>query len=101
MISFVCIRDYLFVTSKRDPQEIVIDELCGQLISLLPILILNLELNIFTLLISLVTFRFFDITKIGLKTIEKLNGALGVLLDDIVAGVYSCLLQFLLWNFIS
>ena len=100
-IAYISIEIYLKRVNENDPKEIVIDEVSGQLISLLPILLLGIEINFQTLFYSFITFRFFDITKIGLNKIEKLQGAVGVLLDDIVAGIYSMMTQFLFWYLIS
>ena len=79
---------------KSDPSEVVIDEVIGQWIAILPIgYIFQLEqtntekLWIFWLW-AFVSFRFFDIVKLGLVGwADKLGGALGVILDDILAGV--------------
>ena len=78
---------------KSDPSEVVIDEVIGQWIAILPIgYIFQLEhthtqnLWIFWLW-AFVSFRFFDIVKLGLVGwADKLGGALGVILDDILAG---------------
>ena len=100
-IGFISIELYLKRVHENDPKEIVIDEVSGQLISLLPILLLGIEISFQSLFYSFITFRFFDITKIGLNKIEKLHGALGVLLDDILAGIYSMMTQFLFWYLVS
>ena len=79
---------------KSDPSEVVIDEVIGQWIAILPVgYIFQLEqantenLWIFWLW-AFVSFRFFDIVKLGLVGwADKLGGALGVMLDDILAGV--------------
>ena len=79
---------------KSDPSEVVIDEVIGQWIAILPIgYIFQLEhtntenLWIFWLW-AFVSFRFFDIVKLGLVGwADKLGGALGVILDDILAGI--------------
>ena len=79
---------------KSDPSEVVIDEVIGQWIAILPIgYIFQLEQNnienlwIFWLW-AFVSFRFFDIVKLGLVGwADKLGGALGVILDDILAGM--------------
>ena len=79
---------------KSDPSEVVIDEVIGQWIAILPIgYIFQLEqtntenLWIFWLW-AFVSFRFFDIVKLGLiGWADKLGGALGVILDDILAGI--------------
>ena len=77
---------------KSDPSEVVIDEVIGQWIAILPIgYIFQFEqtntenLWIFWLW-AFVSFRFFDIVKLGLVGwADKLGGALGVILDDILA----------------
>tara|TARA_Y100000992_G_C21103635_1_gene413855 strand:- start:242 stop:718 length:477 start_codon:yes stop_codon:yes gene_type:complete len=79
---------------KSDPSEVVIDEVIGQWIAILPVgYIFQLEqantenLWIFWLW-AFVSFRFFDIVKLGLVGwADKLGGALGVILDDILAGI--------------
>ena len=79
---------------KSDPSEVVIDEVIGQWIAILPIgYIFQFEqtntenLWIFWLW-AFVSFRFFDIVKLGLVGwADKLGGALGIILDDILAGV--------------
>ena len=41
-------------------------------------------------IIGLVLFRFFDIAKpLYIRRMEKLNGGWGVMLDDVLAGIYS------------
>ena len=70
------------------------------MISLFSILFLNIELNFYFLLVAFITFRFFDISKIGLKNIEKLPKEWGILLDDIFARNIVLLIQIILWKFI-
>ena len=42
---------------------------------------------------SALIFRFFDITKIyPINNAEKLSGAKGVIMDDIIAGIYSLII---------
>tara|TARA_B110001454_G_C12604672_1_gene386058 strand:- start:369 stop:824 length:456 start_codon:yes stop_codon:yes gene_type:complete len=80
---------YLLETNDDDPSEVVIDEVAGQSIPL--IYISSLE-NLDLIIISFIAFRFFDILKIyPINRIEKLKGTLGVMLDDIFAGVYALL----------
>ena len=99
IIAFISIKFYLNKKNVSDPKEIVIDELSGQLISLLTLPILNIQINFTSLLLAFLTFRFFDITKIGLKKIEKISGPLGVLLDDVFAGIYSFIIQYIFWKY--
>mgnify|MGYP001404818479 CR=1 FL=1 len=79
---------YLEKNNKKDPSEVVIDEFSGQLIATSFAGISPL-LNI----LAFLSFRFFDILKPSLiKKAENLEGALGVMMDDWIAGIVSALL---------
>ncbi len=70
---------------QRDPQFIVIDEIVGFLLAnfLAPF-------SFAALLCSFALFRFFDITKIfPADRLEQLPGGAGIVLDDVMAGVYT------------
>lgn len=71
-------------SNKKDPSYIVIDEFAGYLTSMLFI-----PINWQNLLIALILFRIFDITKPApIRQIErKLKGGLSIMMDDIVAGL--------------
>ena len=91
-ISFYFTDIYLDNYKKKDPSEVIVDEFLGQSIPLLFIV----NFNIYEVLIAFVTFRFFDIYKIyPINKIEDLKGAYGVILDDIVAGIYSLIILML------
>lgn len=71
-------------SAHADPQWIVIDEWCGMWIALTccP------DRTVSWIAVAFVLFRFFDISKIGpVGWAERAPGALGVMLDDVVAGV--------------
>ncbi len=74
-----------------DPKEIVIDEVAGQLI---PLAIC--EKNIILILFSFICFRFFDIFKIFPANIfdKKIKGPIGIIGDDIIAGIYALLIVY-------
>ena len=53
-------------------------------------LVANIHFNIFEVLLAFCAFRFFDIYKIyPVNKAEDMEGSKGVILDDIVAGIYS------------
>ncbi|MBD5219289.1 MAG: phosphatidylglycerophosphatase A [Bacteroidales bacterium] len=82
----------------HDPVVACADETVGQWISLLPVAPFCPWWEI---LVSLALFRFFDIFKpLGIRATEKLPGGMGMMADDVVAGVYSALLLMLLNHFI-
>ena len=95
LIGFWSTKNYIEKNSeKSDPSEVVIDEVIGQWIAVLPIAYaLNMaeissERLWFVWLWAFVSFRFFDVLKLGLVGwADNLGGALGVLLDDILAGI--------------
>lgn len=74
---------YLLLTDSKDPQEVVIDEVVGVLISFLLVPVTGL-----TLILGFLLFRFFDILKPPPISFfdRKVPGAAGVMADDIVAG---------------
>ena len=77
----------------KDHKAIVIDELVGTWISLLPVLFIADDRyeRIIYAAIALILFRFFDILKpypISFFDKEYKNG-LGIVLDDVVAGIFS------------
>ena len=82
---------------EHDSSKVVVDEFIGFWITLLfvPYSFLNAVL-------ALVLFRIFDIWKpLGIRTIDtKLGGAAGVILDDVLAGVYACLSLHLLIRYV-
>ena len=92
----------------EDPSLIVSDEQCGQAIAYLCYFWLGHtvggigEILIFGL-IGFVLFRIFDIIKPPpAKQFDKMKGAWGVLLDDVMAGVYAnVLLQVIWWIYSS
>ena len=75
-------------SGRDDPGFVVIDEVAGQWLALLfmPPLWPNA-------LLALILFRFFDILKPPpIRRFEALPEGLGIMADDLVAGVFSCAL---------
>ncbi len=82
----------------HDPSEIVIDELAGQWIALLPTLYAAHIHDIPALALypgwitAFLLFRLFDITKPGpIGWADRRGDALGVMLDDVIAGVFAAI----------
>ncbi len=79
------------ITKRKDAGLVVIDEVVGQLITLL-FLPGFLALRWPLIVAGFLLFRIFDITKpYPIRRLEKLEGGLGVMADDILAGVYAAL----------
>lgn len=86
-----------FVVEKewgKDSNRVVVDEVHGMLVALF-----LLPFNWYYLLAAFVLFRFFDIAKpLGVKRMEHLPGGWGVMMDDVLAGLYSNVLLQLAVN---
>lgn len=75
-------------TGRQDPGHVVIDEVAGQLTALLLI-----PWDIGHVALAFVLFRFFDILKPPpVRQLERLHGGLGIMVDDIAAGIYALLM---------
>ena len=88
----------------KDHKSIVIDELVGTWISLLPVLFVADDRyeRIIYAAIAFILFRFFDILKpypISFFDKEYKNG-LGIVLDDVIAGIFSGILSVILLIFL-
>lgn len=77
----------------KDPARVVIDEVAGMCISLLFI-----PVSLKYVIAALILFRFFDIVKpLFIRKLEKLPGGWGIMLDDVLAGIYAnTILQIIL-----
>lgn len=70
---------------KKDSRRIVIDEVIGMMIALLFI-----PMKAVFVVLAFVFFRVFDITKpFPIKRIEEMESPWGVVLDDVLAGIYA------------
>ena len=73
--------------SKKDPKEIVIDEWVGMWIALYLV-----PYEIIWGLVSFFFFRLFDIFKPGpVQVMDDMDDSIGVMMDDVVAGILACL----------
>ena len=99
---------YLF--KKKDPEEIVVDEFIGQSIPLTVYFFFrsfSIEEFFFFFgwpflgwtIISFILFRFFDIVKpFPINIVDKkMKNGLGVMLDDIIAGIYSAITIYIFY----
>jgi phosphatidylglycerophosphatase A len=69
----------------KDPSKVVLDEVIGVWIAMMFI-----PFSFFNVLLAFGLFRYFDIAKpLGIRKLESLKGGLGVMADDMLAGIYS------------
>ena len=88
VISIFAVDEYLKSSENLDPQEVVVDEVLGQWIA-----IAFIPFNFKSFLIAFILFRFFDISKIyPINKIEKIKGYLGVIGDDLFAGIITAII---------
>lgn len=79
----------------KDSSKVVMDEVVGMLVT-----VLFHPLGWKSILAGLILFRFFDIAKpLGIRKTEQLPGGWGVMVDDILAGMYASLVLYLLAYF--
>ena len=85
-------------TSDHDPSEIVIDEVAGQFVALLPLSYAAWAHDIPVLAMwpgwvaAFLLFRLFDITKPGpVGWADRRNDPTGVMLDDLIAGAFAAI----------
>lgn len=74
----------------EDPGEFVMDECAGQALVFAGSVAYGFDLTLSSLLLGFLLFRLFDITKVlGIKRVEKFPGKFGILIDDLLAGIYA------------
>ncbi len=84
------------IFGKTDPGQVVADEVCGYLVTM--ILVPPTITNIF---FGFLLFRIFDMTKpYPTRKFEKLPGGWGIVMDDVMAGVYSCVTLHILGRWV-
>ena len=116
LISFLiilCIYSIVLIDKfykKSDAKEIVIDEFIGQSIPLIAIFYMNFTFafpigylefySIAWIVLSFLLFRFFDILKpFPINIIDrKIKNGIGVMLDDIIAGIFSAISIYILYS---
>jgi len=81
---------------RRDPSQFVLDEVVGQWVTLFPMFLLSLVLKplgvrpLAHACAGFLMFRTLDVSKpLPIRRIEERPGGQGVMLDDVVAGLYA------------
>ena len=104
--SFIAINNSFEVFEADDPQEIVIDEVAGQMLTLLAIPIYETLYpmpSIYYCICAFLSFRLFDIWKpYPISYVDNnVKGSLGIMLDDIFASVYSIIVLSIIFFFLG
>ena len=103
ILGYILCEAHIKVYKKKDPSEVVVDEFAGQFIVILATIDTDDKLHVaLSLLISFSLFRFFDITKLGpIKKMENFKGGLGIMADDVLAGIFALATQSALLTFLN
>ena len=104
--SFIATNNSFDEFEADDPQEIVIDEVIGQMLTLLAIPIYETLYPLPTMYYcaaAFLTFRLFDIWKpYPISYVDNnIKGSLGIMLDDILASVYSIVILSVIFFFLG
>ena len=104
--SFIAINNSFEEFNEEDPQEIVIDEVVGQMLPLLTIPIYETLYplpKIYYCVAAFLAFRLFDIWKpYPISYVDNnVKGALGIMLDDILASIYSIIVLTIIFFFLG
>ncbi len=82
------------IFARKDPPQVVIDEIVGQLLTFG---LIFRHPRFLLLLIGFLFFRLFDIVKpFPIRKVERAPLGFGIVLDDLVAGFYASLVVFVL-----
>ena len=93
LFAYIFTQIHLNLEEKEDPSEIICDEIVGQFI---PLFIISSTNDIYLILIAFVSFRIFDIYKLyPANYAETIHGANGVIMDDVIAGIYALIIVFI------
>ena len=85
------------VEEEDDPGSFVWDEFVGMWIALFPLVIWDI-FWLWCIFLSFLSFRFFDILKLGpISYFDKLANPFGVMMDDVIAGLFSASILTLLF----
>ena len=78
------------VEGEEDPSSFVLDEFVGMWVACIPLAIIDFPLM--WLFISFLLFRIFDIWKpLGIKVLDRKQGAFYVMIDDVLAGMFAAI----------
>jgi len=92
VVGLIASNGVIRLTGEQDPEEVVIDEIVGYVACFIFI-----EPSLKTYLLAFLLFRVLDIFKpFPINLFEKFHGAWGVMLDDLVAGLMTSFILFLL-----
>ena len=98
LLSLFFINKFSSHTHSHDSKIIVIDEFLGVYLILIFYNQIKIINPYITIILIFILFRFFDILKIFPANIvdRKLKSAFGVILDDLIAGIYTIIILYII-----
>ena len=91
-LGLIASNEVIRITGESDPEEVVIDEIAGYLACFVFV-----EPTLKTYILAFIIFRVLDIVKpFPINLFERLPGAYGVMMDDLVAGLMTSFILLLL-----
>jgi len=91
-LGLISSNEVIKMTGDSDPEEVIIDEVVGYVACFLFV-----EPTLKTYILAFLIFRILDIVKpFPVNLFEKLPGPYGVMMDDLIAGLMTSFILFLL-----
>ena len=98
-------ENYATAIGVKDPGCVVVDEVAGQWLALTPVALLpetQAGGHLWPYALAFAAFRLFDIVKPWpVRTLERLPGGWGIMVDDIAAGIYAAIVTYFALLFIN
>lgn len=80
---------------RKDPGAVVIDEVAGQMIAFV---FVPADISFWVIITGFILFRLFDMWKpYPIRRLEALESGLGIMGDDVLAGIYAAIVLSLIW----
>lgn len=80
---------------RKDPGVVVIDEVAGQMIAFI---FVPASASLWVMVTGFILFRIFDMWKpYPIRRLEALESGLGIMGDDVLAGIYAAIVLGLIW----
>ena len=100
LIGIAAARQMEVESGTKDPSIVVIDEVCGVWLALWILPNYHIPEQIGSIVAVFILFRIFDIIKPPpVRQLERLPGGLGIIADDLAAGIYTAA-SIYFWNWL-
>jgi phosphatidylglycerophosphatase A len=88
---------------KKDPAGVILDEMVAMPVCFVTSDALQPRFKMWMILLGgFLFFRFFDIVKpLGIKKLQNFNGGIGIVIDDLIAAVYTAISLFIASRLLS